>query len=436
MDIDKMINVSMDVMEAVTDAVNRNDFSGLSSTIQQKIMPGGQQGSWQEFTEAEKRRNEEMRQRQAAQREQQARQAEEARRRSQAQQQARYEQYRQQQQARQQNTAQNPAMGRQFGGAYPYRTPLFQQDISRYNGLPRVIIGAALIAFSAFGAMFGLGVGLLDSSLIEGLVSTIPAMLFLIGGIFLLLNGNKRRKLTKKYVEYGKVAGDATYITLAGLAKLTRKNIDLVKEDIKALMKAGYLSHAKLDDEETTLMLTPQVYEQYLMSQKGRLQAEAEQEMRDEKEAARNAAYSPEVREILREGERYLKVLRDSNDKIPGEEMSDKLFKQEEIVNKIFDQVKKDQTAARDLRKFMNYYLPTTEKLLKAYLDVDQQPISGDNIRNTKQEIEKAMDTVNEAFENLLDSLFEDASMDVISEISVMNTMMAQDGLTDKDKMK
>ena len=79
MDIDKMINVSMDVMEAVTDAVNRNDFSGLSSTIQQKIMPGGQQGSWQEFTEAEKRRNEEMRQRQAAQREQQARQAEEAR---------------------------------------------------------------------------------------------------------------------------------------------------------------------------------------------------------------------------------------------------------------------------------------------------------------------------------------------------------------------
>ena len=124
------------------------------------------------------------------------------------------------------------------------------------------------------------------------------------------------------------------------------------------------------------------------------------------------------------------------NDRIPGEEMTGKLSKQEEIVNKIFDQVKKDQTAARDLRKFMNYYLPTTEKLLKAYLDVDQQPISGDNIRNTKQEIEKAMDTVNEAFENLLDSLFEDASMDVISEISVMNTMMAQDGLTDKDKMK
>ena len=391
------------------------------------IRPGSQPGSWEEYTEAEHRREQEMRQRQAAQRAQQARRAEEDRRQQQAQQQARYEQYRQQQ-AQQQA----PAMGRQFGGAYPYRTPYFQQDVGRYNGLPRVIIGAALVAFSAF----GLGVGLLDHSIIEGIISSVPSLLFLIAGIFMILNGNKRRKLTKKYLEYGKVAGDATYITLASLAKLTRRNIDLVKEDIKSLIKSGHLAHARLDDEETTLMLTPKVYEQYLMSQKGRLQAEAEAEMQKEKEDARYASYSPEVREILSEGERYLKMLRESNDKIPGEEMTGKLSRQEDIVNKIFDQVKKDPAAARDLRKFMNYYLPTTEKLLKAYIDVDQQPVAGDNIRNTKQEIEKAMDTVNEAFENLLDSMFEDANMDVMSDISVMNTMMAQDGLTDKDKMK
>ena len=431
MDIDKMINVSMDMMDAVTDAVNRGDFSDLNATLQRMIRPGSQPGSWEEYTEAERRREQEMRQRQAAQRAQQARRAEEARRQQQAQQQARYEQYRQQQ-AQQQA----PAMGRQFGGAYPYRTPYFQQDVGRYNGLPRVIIGAALVAFSAFGAMFGLGVGLLDHSIIEGIISSVPSLLFLIAGIFMILNGNKRRKLTKKYLEYGKVAGDATYITLASLAKLTRRNIDLVKEDIKSLIKSGHLAHARLDDEETTLMLTPKVYEQYLMSQKGRLQAEAEAEMQKEKEDARYASYSPEVREILSEGERYLKMLRESNDKIPGEEMTGKLSRQEDIVNKIFDQVKKDPAAARDLRKFMNYYLPTTEKLLKAYIDVDQQPVAGDNIRNTKQEIEKAMDTVNEAFENLLDSMFEDANMDVMSDISVMNTMMAQDGLTDKDKMK
>ena len=415
MDIDKVVNVSSEVMDAVVDAVNRNDFSDLSSTIQQKVA-GGAQGDWQQFAEDEKRRNDEMRRRQDAQRQQQAR----------------YEQYQKDNAARQQTAAQ----ARTYGTSYRTRTPYFQEQIGQYNGLGRMIIGWVLVGLSAFGALFGLGVGLLDSSVVEGLVSTIPAILFLVGGIYLILNGGKKRKLTKKYFEYGNVTGDATYITLAGLAKLTRRNIDLVKADVKDLIKNGFLPHAKLDDEETTLMLTPQVYEQYLLSQKTRLQAEAEQEVREEKKAAQSAAYSPEVREILSEGERYLKMLRDSNDKIPGEEMTGKLDKQEQIVNKIFDQVKKDPSAARDLRKFMNYYLPTTEKLLKAYIDVDQQPIAGDNIRNTKQEIENAMDTVNEAFENLLDSLFEDASMDVISEISVMNTMMAQDGLTDKDKMK
>ena len=78
MDIDKVVNVSSEVMDAVVDAVNRNDFSDLSSTIQQKVA-GGAQGDWQQFAEDEKRRNDEMRRRQDAQRQQQARQAEEAR---------------------------------------------------------------------------------------------------------------------------------------------------------------------------------------------------------------------------------------------------------------------------------------------------------------------------------------------------------------------
>ena len=173
MDIDKMINVSMDMMDAVTDAVNRGDFSDLNETLQRMIRPSAYQGSWEEYTEAERRREQEMRQRQAAMRAQQARRAEEARRQAQAQQQARYEQYRQQQ--AQQQAQQAPAMGRQFGGAYPYRTPYFQQDVGRYNGLPRVIIGAALVAFSAFGAMFGLGVGLLDHSVLEGIISSVPS---------------------------------------------------------------------------------------------------------------------------------------------------------------------------------------------------------------------------------------------------------------------
>ncbi len=99
-------------------------------------------------------------------------------------------------------------------------------------------------------------------------------------------------------------------------------------------------------------------------------------------------------------------------------------------MNRIFAQVKKDPSSADELHKLMNYYLPTTKKLLNAYVELDRQPEVGDNITQTKQQIDEAIDTINTAFESLLDSLFQDMAWDISSDISVMKTMMAQDGLT------
>ena len=86
-----------------------------------------------------------------------------------------------------------------------------------------------------------------------------------------------------------------------------------------------------------------------------------------------------------------------------------------------------------ELQKMMNYYLPTTSKLLDAYRELDKQPIAGENISNTKAEIEQTVDTLNVAFEKLLDSLFADRAWDISSDISVLNTMLAQEGLKEDD---
>ena len=100
-------------------------------------------------------------------------------------------------------------------------------------------------------------------------------------------------------------------------------------------------------------------------------------------------------------------------------------------MRKIFDQVEKDPDLAPELHKLMNYYLPTTRKLLDAYCELDAQPVGGENIASTKLEIERTLDTINEAFENLLDRFFEDTAWDIASDISVMKTMLAQEGLTE-----
>jgi methyl-accepting chemotaxis protein len=88
-------------------------------------------------------------------------------------------------------------------------------------------------------------------------------------------------------------------------------------------------------------------------------------------------------------------------------------------MNRIFAQIKKDPSSADELQKLMDYYLPTTKKLLNAYVELYSQP-DLDNIRQTKREIETAIDTINEAFKNLLDSMFQDMAWDISSDISVI----------------
>lgn len=86
-----------------------------------------------------------------------------------------------------------------------------------------------------------------------------------------------------------------------------------------------------------------------------------------------------------------------------------------------------------DIRRLMDYYLPTAIKLLEAYEELDRQPVQGENIVTSKKEIEETLDTLNAAFERLLDNLFRDTAWDVSSDVSVLKTMLAQEGLTGKD---
>ena len=86
------------------------------------------------------------------------------------------------------------------------------------------------------------------------------------------------------------------------------------------------------------------------------------------------------------------------------------------------------------LRRFMNYYMPTTEKLVRAYQQMDGETILGQNMTRAKKEIAETLDTINEAYEKLYDSMHIDIVMDVSSDISVLKTMFAQEGLS-KDEL-
>ena len=156
------------------------------------------------------------------------------------------------------------------------------------------------------------------------------------------------------------------------------------------------------------------------------------EEEKKQKKAAETAetGLSAEARAVIDKGQEYIKEIRRCNDEIPGEEISDKIYRMELLVKRIFEQAEAHPENISDLRKLMEYYLPMTIKLLNAYEELDRQPVQGENIETSKKEIEGTLDTLNAAFAKLLDNLFQDTAWDVSSDISVLEAMLAQEGLT------
>ena len=178
-------------------------------------------------------------------------------------------------------------------------------------------------------------------------------------------------------------------------------------------------------------MVSDDAYRQYT-SLMDRVRREKEEKAAaDARARQEHEKLSPEVQKILAAGDEYVRKIREANDAIPGEEISAKISRMEMLVGRIFDRVEQNPDSVDDIGKLMEYYLPTTIKLLEAYEELDAQPVQGENILSSRREIEKTIDTLNTAFEKLLDDLFQDTSWDVSSDISVLEMMLAQDGLTE-----
>ncbi len=259
--------------------------------------------------------------------------------------------------------------------------------------------------------------------------------------------GASWRKSVKRFRSYVRALGGKEYGDVKMLARQMRKSPKYVIKDLRKMIARGWFREGHLDDEETCLMVSDNAYQQYtaLLESKEESARERELEkMREEREIQKMAAQMREeeaendeslpveVREILKSGEEYLRKIHACNDAIPGQEISAKISRIEILVDRIFVRVKEQPDTVSDLHRMMQYYLPTTVKLLEAYEQLDKQPVQGENIRNSKREIEKTLDTLNVAFEKLLDSLFQDTAWDVSSDISVLQTMLAQEGLTEE----
>ncbi|MDO4478895.1 MAG: 5-bromo-4-chloroindolyl phosphate hydrolysis family protein [Lachnospiraceae bacterium] len=289
--------------------------------------------------------------------------------------------------------------------------------------------GWTLLTIAGFVGLGVMGIpGLLGMVLGGGILKLvggtllIPALAAGAAGIAGLLGGRKAKRVS----QYIKVLGDKHYANVKDLAKAVNLSEKKTVEELKALTQQKVFPQGHFDADEKTFMASDEMYRQYLNIQEDKA---AEQKRRDEADAE-FAGIDPEVVTMIKNGRRYVKEIRAHNDAIPDPVITEKLSHMELIVDRIFKEVKKDPTLGRRLNMLMDYYLPTTDKLLTAYRELSAQPVQGDNIKTARAEIENSLDIINTAFEKLLDSFFEADAVDLSSDIAVMKTVMRQQGLT------
>ena len=166
------------------------------------------------------------------------------------------------------------------------------------------------------------------------------------------------------------------------------------------------------------------------------LEAAAEEDTVEEdaeKEAEPVSTGDPKIDALIQEKDRALGEIRRLNHAISDPKLSEQINDLESTTAKILDHVISSPEKLPQIWKFMNYYLPTTLKILRAYGQLEDQEVSGQNITAAMSRIEGMMDKVVEGFEKQLDLLFQGDAMDITTDVEVLERMLAKDGLSDQE---
>lgn len=265
------------------------------------------------------------------------------------------------------------------------------------------------------------------------------------------------RKRFKLFRRYANAIGDRTEVSIRGLAASMGLPINNVVSDLQEMIDQGFMgSEAYIDHSHMIVYMNPNVVETRFVEhasepvvnvyitpedraatvaaakatqvrtgpapRPGAKPAEAQQSKRSE--AAKSSSDSENFEAKLRE-------IRALNEAIKDPGVSERIDRIGELTASIFRVVQEKPEHAEEVRKFMNYYLPTTLKLLKSYSLMEQQSYQGENIQNSRKRIEDVLDTLVRGFEQQQDRLFRTEAIDVETDISVLETMMASDGLVE-----
>lgn len=246
------------------------------------------------------------------------------------------------------------------------------------------------------------------------LSETLPLLaLCLIGVTLIGVAGSRKRKLGR-FQKYLAMIGGRDVVPIASLAKSMGVSEKKAEKDLEEMLERDFWDDGYVDAGRRALVLGGPLEE--------------------EPEAAPQVEPQPEERDDTASA--TLRHIRQVNDAIANEELSDKIDRIEELTAKIFQLLEECPEKSGELRGFMNYYLPQTLKILESYSKLEAQGIEGENIAEAKSKIEAMMDKLVDGYETQLDKLFADDVMDISADLKVMESMLEKDGLTADSELR
>ncbi len=293
------------------------------------------------------------------------------------------------------------------------------------GGIGLGISGVALLKAGITGMITGIlsGAGVAIPLALVGLFS------------FVLVKGIRGGNMSALAQRYARTVGKRTYIDIPTLALAMNRSEKKVIRELRRLIDAGYFPQGRFDRDQTTFILTDEVFDRYLELEKSNRSKDiidTTARSDDEQEfPTLSPEESAELSGMIREGNEYIARFHALNDRIPGIEISAKLDRFEGLLKEIFVSIKKHPEQMSRIHELMDYYLPTAEKLVSAYKEYDSVSEPGKDIISAKKDIENTLDTINAALSKLLNRLFKDSVLDVTTDAQVLKTVLVQKGLSD-----
>lgn len=320
------------------------------------------------------------------------------------------------------------------------------KNVGQISSLLYIVTGSLGIIIAGLLSIFSFFISMI---LEPELQITLPHLGFLaiiaVCSATMLYKGISGKKRLGRMKRYQALFADKMYINISDLAQNIGKSNKYILKDIKKMLALGFFPEGHLDKQESCLMLDDATYREYLRLEKERQIYEQECNTQNAQSVisssdtpnystnAQSDDTNTELMTMISEGQEYIRKLHELNDLIPGEVISEKMYRMEGLLKEIFQRLEEDPTQMSQMHKLMNYYLPTTIKLLQSYSEFDDISAPGTDVINAKAEIEKTVDIINEAFTELLNKLFQATVFDVTTDAQVLQTMLAKEGLTKTD---